>query len=65
MLKTNLIIHHGVANILNHAAKLIHILGAVQESRDLASLRQRSEVSENSIQFPTAMYVRLTPDLEG
>jgi len=33
---TNLILHHGTADIFDHAAKLLHILGAVQELRDLA-----------------------------
>jgi hypothetical protein len=28
-LRTNLIIHNGVADILDHAAKLIHVLSAV------------------------------------
>jgi hypothetical protein len=51
--RTNLIVHHGIADILNHSAKPIHILGAVQEPCDLASLRQWGEVSENAIQFPS------------
>jgi len=51
-LRTNLIIHHGVADILDQAAKLIHILGAFQEPCDIASLCQRGEVSENIFQFP-------------
>jgi len=51
-LRTNLIIHHGVADILDQATKLIHIIGAFQEPCDLASLFQWGEVSENIIQFP-------------
>jgi hypothetical protein len=48
--RTNLIIHHGVADILDHPAKPIHILGAVQEPCDLASLCERGEVSESIIE---------------
>jgi len=50
-MKANLIIHHGVADILDQAAKPIHIFGALQETRDLASLCQRGEVLKNRIQF--------------
>ena len=42
-------VHHGVADILSQVTKLIHIISAVQEPRDLASLFQRDEVSENII----------------
>ena len=38
VLKTNLIINHGITDVLDQTAELIHILGAVQEPRDLASL---------------------------
>lgn len=36
--KTNLIFHHGVADILDHVAKLVHILGTLQGPRNRASL---------------------------
>ena len=49
--RTNLIIHQSIADILNQAAECIHILGAVQEACDLASLFQWNEDSENIIQF--------------
>jgi hypothetical protein len=48
-LSTNLIIYHGIADILSQAAKRIHILGAVQKPRDLASLCQWDEVLENIV----------------
>ena len=51
-LRTNLIIHHGIADILDQAGKLIHIGGAVQEPCDLASLLQWDEVLKNIVQFP-------------
>jgi ABC-type glutathione transport system ATPase component len=51
--RANLIIHHGVADVLHHAAKLIHILGTVQEPCDRASLCQRGEVLEDILQFPS------------
>ena len=51
-LRTNLVIHHGVADIFGQAAKFIHILSAIQEPGHLASLPQRYEVSENIVQFP-------------
>ena len=54
-LRADLIIHHGITDILGHAAELIYILGAVQEPSDLASLPQRDQVSENIIQFPNKL----------
>ena len=48
-LRADLMVHHGVADILSQVTKLIHIFNAIQESRDLASLFQRDEVSENII----------------
>ena len=52
-LRTDLIAHHGVADIFGQITKLIHIFSAIQEPRDLASLFQGDEVPENPIQFPT------------
>jgi hypothetical protein len=52
-LRTNLIIHHGIADILHQAVKLIHILGAVEKPRDPASLFQWGEVSNDVIKFAT------------
>jgi len=46
-------IHHGVADILDQAAKLIHVLDAFQEPCDLASLCQWGKVSEDIFQFPS------------
>ena len=57
VLRTNLIVHHGVADILSQATKLIHIISAVKEPCNLASLFQWDELSENIIQFPRN-YVR-------
>ena len=51
VLATNLILHHSIADVLNHAAKLLHILRVAEESYDLALLCQRREVLENFIQF--------------
>ena len=50
---TNLIIHHGITDILDQTSKLIHILGAFQEPNDFAWLFQWDEVLENIIQFPS------------
>ena len=52
---TNLIIHYGSANILDQTVKFVHILGAIQESGDLASLFQWSEFLKNIIQFPSRL----------
>ena len=57
ILRVNLIVHHGIADILGQVIKLIHIIGAVQEPCDLASLFQWDELLENIIQFPRN-YVR-------
>ena len=53
ILRTNLIIHHSITDILGQVAKFSHVFSTVQEPRDLASLLQRDEVSENMIQFPS------------
>jgi hypothetical protein len=52
-LRTNLVIHHRVADILNQAAKPVHVLGAIQEPCDPPPLFQRDEILENLIQFPS------------
>ena len=61
ILRTNLIIHHGVANILGQITKLVHIIGAIQEPRDLASLFQWDEVSESIVQFPVNCTCQANP----
>ena len=49
----NLIIHHGIADVLDQAAELVHILGTIQEPRDLPSLFQWDELLKNLFQFPS------------
>lgn len=49
--RTNLIIYHGVTNILGEAAELFHVFGTVQEPCDLASLFQWGKLLKNIIQF--------------
>ena len=56
-LNTDLIVHHGVTDVLNQAVKFTHILGAVQEPCDLSPPFQWDEVLENVIQFPGKLYV--------
>ena len=51
-MRANLIFHHGVTDIVDQAVKLPHILCAVQEPCDLASLFQWDEVLEDIVQFP-------------
>ena len=58
---TNLIIRHGVADILGQIAKLIHVIGAIQEPRELASLFQWDKVSKYIIQFPSKFRVSGQP----
>lgn len=48
----NLIIHHGIADVLDQAAKLVCILDAVHEPRDPASHFQRDEILKNVFKFP-------------
>ena len=50
--EANLIIHHGIADVLDQAAELVHIPGGVQEACDLASLFKRDELLKNIFQFP-------------
>ena len=49
----NLIVHHGVADVLDQAAEIVHIPDAVQEPCDLASSFQWGEFLKNVIQFPS------------
>ena len=62
-LRTNLIIHHGITDILNQATELVHILSAVQELCDPASLLQWDEGLKDIIQFPSRSHIRLTLNL--
>ena len=64
-METNLIIHHGIMDILNKASKLAYILSAVQESCDLASLYQWGEGLKDIIQFPERLHIRLTPTTDS
>jgi len=50
-MRTNLILHHGVTDIIDHATKLAQILYTVQEPRDFASLFQWDEILKDTIQF--------------
>ena len=54
--RTNLIVHHGVTDLFNKTTKFIHVLGAVQEPRGLASFCKWDEVLENTIQFSSNTY---------
>ena len=49
----NLIIHHGIADVLDQATEFVHIPDAVQEPRDLAPLFEWDELLENTFQFPS------------
>ena len=55
-LMTNLIFDHSVTNFLDQNAKPIHIFGAIQEPRRLASFFQLDEVLENIVQFSDKSY---------
>jgi len=56
--RTNLIIRNGVSDVLDQVTELVHIVGAVHEPRNLASLFQWDEMLENIIQFPTKPRVK-------
>ena len=49
---TNLIIHHGVANIVSQAGQCLRIPDVVEETRDFSALCQWFQVSEGLFQFP-------------
>ena len=51
-LKTNLILHHGISDILNKATEFFHILSIFQELCDCALLCQWGKGLEDMIQFP-------------
>ena len=50
-LMTNLILDHGISDVLNHASKLIHVFGIFQEPGHRASLCQCGEVFQDNIQL--------------
>ena len=50
-LNTNLVLHHRVADVFDHAAEFIQILCTGEETCDLSLLCQRNQVFENAIQF--------------
>ena len=49
---TDLIVHHGVTDVLDQVAKLIHICGAIEEPCGLALPFQRDEILKDIIEFP-------------
>jgi len=54
-LRTDLIVHHSVTDVLDQAAKFIHICGAVEKPCDLASPFQWDEVLKDIIEFPNKL----------
>lgn len=50
---TNIVAHHGIMDVLDHAAELVYIPGTIQEPRDLASVFQWDEFLKNVFQFPS------------
>ena len=48
---TNLIIHHGITNILGQTGQRVGILDVVEESYDFALLFQHLEIFEGRLQF--------------
>ena len=52
VLTTNLIVHHGIADVFDQATQLICILDVVEKSLDLALLRQWLEFLLNLFEFP-------------
>ena len=49
---TNLIVHHGVANIVSQASQCLGILDVVEETRDITTLCQWFQVPEDLVQCP-------------
>ena len=63
-LGTNLVIHHGVTNVVGQARQYIRILDVVEETRDFASLRQRLQIDESLVQFSTDLTSGLNVNLD-
>ena len=49
---TNLVIHHGVANVVSQTGQHPGILDIIEETRDFAPFRQRFQILENLFEFP-------------
>jgi hypothetical protein len=49
---TNLVIHHGVTNILSQSGQYLRILDVVEESSGSAPLCQRFQISKSIFQLP-------------
>ena len=57
---TNLVIHHGITNVVSHAGQCLGILDIIKETRDFAPFRQQFQILENLFEFP-GDYVRIEP----
>ena len=65
VLVTNLVVHHGVANIFNQANKFVRILDVAEESLDVPLFRQWGQITKNASQFPSSPHSQaLLPILE-
>ena len=49
---TNLVIHHGVANVFSQTGQRLGILDIIEESCDFAPFRQQFQISDNLVEFP-------------
>ena len=54
--RTNLILDHGIANVVNQATELIRILGVVEETLELALASKWLEFSGDFFQFANDPY---------
>ena len=54
---TNLIIHHGIADILDQTAEFVRILGVAQKTFHFYLLFEWLEFSEDVFQFPNGLYM--------
>ena len=49
---TNLVIHHGVANVVSQAGQCLGILDIIEETHDFAPFRQQFQILEDLFEFP-------------
>ena len=49
---TNLVLHHGVANVVSQACQRPGILDVIKKTRDFAPFRQQFQILENLFEFP-------------
>ena len=61
---TNLVIHHGIVNVVSQAGQCLGILDIIEETCDFAPFRQQFQILENFFELPGGRTSGSNPDLD-